>query len=149
MPLRPAGRLKKVYGKGFNMKKQILMFSVGGEKNKAVRQICEKLGWSAFEPGKERYGETLGSLLGMPVCAKDSKKSQVLPLHPATGFPAEMIVFCGLDGAERDMFLKEYKKTGIAPIPLKAMLTPYNIGWTAEKLFGELLEEHRRMKNYK
>lgn len=149
MPLRPAGRLKKVYRKGFNMKKQILMFSVGGEKNKAVRQICEKLGWSTFEPGKERHGETLGSLLGMPVCAKDSEKSQVLPLYPAVGFPAEMIVFCGLDGAELDTFLKEYKETGIASIPLKAMLTPYNIGWTAEKLFGELLEEHRRMKNYK
>ncbi len=131
------------------MKKQILMFSVGGEKNKAVRQVCKKLGWSAFEPDKERYGETLGSLLGMPVHAEDREKSQATLLRPAVGFPAEMIVFCGIDGTELDMFLKEYKKTGIAPVPLKAMLTPYNIGWTAEKLFGELLEEHRRMKNYK
>lgn len=131
------------------MKKQILMFGVKGKKSTAVGQICEKLGWTAYEPDRKRYGETLGSLLGMPAGGGPAKNSQPRTILAAAEFPAEMIVFCGIDGAELDMFLKEYKKTGIEPIPLKAMLTPYNIGWTAEKLFGELLEEHRRMKNYK
>ena len=41
-------------------------------------------------------------------------------------------------------FLAGYKQTGAASIPLKAILTPHNIFWTAEALYQELFKEHLR-----
>ena len=42
-----------------------------------------------------------------------------------------------------DQFLSEYKKAGIPPIGLKAVITPHNIFWSAEDLYKELFKEHQ------
>ena len=56
-------------------------------------------------------------------------------------FPAEMLVFSGMISEQVDAFLEEYKKTGLPAIGLKAVVTLYNVVWTAEALFCELIKE--------
>ena len=85
---------------------------------------------------KKQYSETLGALA----------KIQGIPLSntPDTGaeFPAEMMVFSGMDSQALDRFLKKYRELQIAPITLKAVLTPNNIFWNPRQLYGELQKEH-------
>ena len=38
---------------------------------------------------------------------------------------------------------------GIAPVALKAMLTPTNAAWNSEKLHAEIAGEHQAMMNGK
>ena len=61
-------------------------------------------------------------------------------------FKIEMIVLSGINTDEIDTFLKEYRKSGLEPIPLRAMLTPHNIHWTPKKLHKELMIEHMMHK---
>ena len=52
------------------------------------------------------------------------------------------MIFSGTDSTQLDTFLNDYKQTGAQPVPLKAVITPHNIFWTAEYLYKELLKEH-------
>ena len=75
-------------------------------------------------------------------------------LFPETGhagadpeFPAEMLIFSEMNSDQVDVFLAEYKKSGVEPIALKAVITGNNIFWTAERTQKELLREHLFMSN--
>ena len=59
----------------------------------------------------------------------------------------EMLVFSGMNQQQVDSFLKEYRNRGIEQIGCKAIITPDNVFWTAEKLFRELLKEHTFINN--
>ena len=56
-----------------------------------------------------------------------------------------MLVFSGLTSDDIDEFLASYKKSMLPPINLKAVITMYNINWTPEALYSELLKEHMKM----
>ena len=62
-------------------------------------------------------------------------------------FPAEMLIFSEMNSDQVDAFLAEYKKAGVEPIALKAVITGNNIFWTAERTQKELLREHLFMSN--
>ncbi|MBR6707810.1 MAG: DUF3783 domain-containing protein [Clostridia bacterium] len=57
-------------------------------------------------------------------------------------FTDEMLVFAASDRERVFAFLERMKAGGIAPVALKAVLTPYNILWTPEELHRELKKEH-------
>ena len=51
-------------------------------------------------------------------------------------------MFTSRDSQQEDAFLAEYKATGLPPVALKAIVTPYNVSWTADALLRELMKEH-------
>lgn len=55
--------------------------------------------------------------------------------------------FSEMNSDQVDAFLAEYKKAGVEPIALKAVITGNNIFWTAERTQKELLREHLFMSN--
>ena len=57
----------------------------------------------------------------------------------------DVIVFAGMKEECLDNFLKEYNGAGIAPTPLKAIVTPYNVGWSLSGLIAELIKEHKEL----
>lgn len=126
------------------MQRQILLFSVSEKKKTALQKICTQLCCSVTEIDRKRYGESLGSLLGICGTKRHAVNHGSSELYAAMGFPVEMLVFCGFSGDDLDLFLKLYRETGLEPVPLKAMITPHNINWSAVELFAELMEEHRR-----
>ena len=62
--------------------------------------------------------------------------------YSGADFPAELLVFSGINSSQMDIFLAEYKKAGIEPIGCKAIVTPDNVFWSADKLFREIFREH-------
>lgn len=62
--------------------------------------------------------------------------------YSGADFPAELLVFSGINSSQMDIFLAEYKKAGIEPIGCKAVVTQDNVFWSADKLFREIFKEH-------
>ena len=114
----------------------ILTFGLGKEKIKVVRSIAQKNRIQIKEISRKDYNQKLGALAGIQGFAKEKV------IYNGPDFPLEMIVFPGIDSAQIDTFLADYKQTGAQPVPLKAIITPQNIFWTVETLFKELWKEH-------
>lgn len=114
----------------------ILTFGLGKEKIKVVRSIAQKNRIQIKEISRKDYNQKLGALAGIQGFAKEKV------IYNGPDFPLEMIVFSGIDSAQIDSFLEDYKQTGAQTVPLKAIITPQNIFWTVETLFKELWKEH-------
>ena len=114
----------------------ILTFGLGKEKIKVVRSIAQKNRIQIKEISRKDYNQKLGALAGIQGFAKEKV------IYNGPDFPLEMMVFSGIDSAQIDAFLADYKQTGAQPVPLKAIITPQNIFWTVETLFKELWKEH-------
>lgn len=118
------------------MPQTILCFKLGKEKDTATETICKKLKIRKIEVPIEDYGQKLGYLAGITGFPREAVSYNKAP------FPAEMLVFSGMDSDQIDAFLKEYKKTALPAVGLKAVVTSHNIFWSAETLFTELMKEH-------
>lgn len=114
----------------------ILTFGLGKEKIKVVRSIAQKNRIQIKEISRKDYNQKLGAIAGIQGFAKEKV------IYNGPDFPLEMIVFSGIDSAQIDSFLADYKQTGAQPVPLKVIITPQNIFWTVETLFKELWKEH-------
>lgn len=118
------------------MAQVILTFGLEKEKLRAVRITAQRNQIQVKEISRKDYAQKLGTLAGIQGFAKEKV------IYNGPDFPLEMMVFSGTDSAQIDTFLTDYKQTGAKPVPLKAIITPHNIFWTAEALFKELWKEH-------
>ena len=123
------------------MAQTILAFGLHKEKLMAIRQSAQKNGIQVKEINRKDYTQKLGALAGIQGFPKEKKD------YTGPEFPLEMVIFSGMDTNQVDTFLADYKKTGTPSVPLKAILTPHNIFWTAEALFQELWKEHLHFHN--
>ena len=74
---------------------------------------------------------------------------EILPVeedYTGEELEGEMILMAGLSSSQVDAVLKAIRKSGIGPIPYKAVLTPANQEWDVLKLFQEIRAEHEQMK---
>ena len=118
------------------MSQTILEFRLDRDKHSMLQGICARLGIKNICVGRRDYAQKLGALAGIEGFKKDGKK------YEGPEFLAEMLVFSGMNSAQVDVFLDEYKKTGLASIGLKAVVTADNVFWSAEKLYQEVMREH-------
>ena len=116
----------------------IFTFGLGKEKSRAIRSVAQKNGIYIKEISRKDYSQKLGTLAGIEGFSKEKIN------YDGPDFPLEMMIFSGIDSAQMDTFLADYKKTGVPPVPLKAVITPHNIFWSADALFKELWKEHLR-----
>lgn len=114
--------------------KKILLFHIGKEKNEKIKSLCQSLHIQTITVPKARYNDALGTLLNIGNFNFESL--------PAEEFAMEMMVFSGLTSEDLDVFLQSYKDAGIAPVPLKAIVTPTNVFWSAARLYKELMREY-------
>lgn len=61
-------------------------------------------------------------------------------------FTDEMLVMKDFSNEQLDDFLDFFKKNNLAPVALKAILTPVNQTWNSLQLHAELLEERAAME---
>ena len=123
------------------MAQTVLLFRLNQDKYAAVRKICKILGIRILDIARKDYSQKLGSLAQIQGFSKEEKK------YDGPELPAEMLVFSEMNSDQVDAFLAEYKKTGVEPIALKAVVTDQNIFWTADRMQKELLREHLFMSN--
>ena len=115
---------------------KILLFGVSTQKDRAVRVAAEKIGVDVTAVNRRDYGQKIGTLAEISGFHKNGK------IYNGPDFAMEMLVFSGMDSQRVDAFLAEYKATGLPPVALKAIVTPYNVSWTADALLRELMKEH-------
>lgn len=114
----------------------ILLFGVNVMKENQIMGLCKKLNHTPLVIPRTDYGKPLGVLAGIV-----GKKSNAA--YSGREFENEMMVFSGIPSEELDRFLDAYREAGIAPIWRKAVITPSNVTWSAEKLYREL-DEHMK-----
>ena len=115
---------------------QILLFHVEPLKAAHIERLCINLGIRTSRIKQEDYSQKLAYLAGIPGFPRENID------YTGPEFPSEMMVFANMADM-LDRFLSEYKKAGIPPIGLKAVVTPHNIFWSAVDLYEELFKEHQ------
>ena len=118
------------------MSQVILTLQLQKDKEDAMATICKPRGIQSLETPVNDYAQNSGYLAGVKGFSREKA------VYDGAPFPAEMLVFSGMDSEQVDIFLVEYKKTGLPAIGLKAVVTPHNVFWTADALFRELMKEH-------
>lgn len=119
------------------MAQRILLFEMEKEKMDKIQEISARLRIQIKQIAPKDYAQQLGYLAGIKGFNRQNNQYSGAP------FPMEMLVFSGMDSEQVDLFLEEYKKTGMKPIGLKAIITEHNVFWTPQALFGEILREHK------
>lgn len=108
------------------------------QKLQRVRFALFKLGVTGRVVDAANFGQPVGYLCGLegfsPAEAPDEG-----------GFSDEMLVLCGLSGAQLDALLSALRRSR-AVVALKAVVTDENVSWSAKKLHGEIRQEHEAMK---
>ena len=93
----------------------------------------------SYDVASDEYLQTIGALAGLP-------GFMLRPMTVAApAFSDEMMLFCGFTNDDIYDFLSRYKAAGIAPVHLKATLTPHNVGWNSLEIHDELTKEHEAM----
>lgn len=113
-------------------------------KEKQVVNLCRKLGLKTRKLKDSDAKITVGTLTGNGKinASPDNQMLNTANQNVPTGYSLpELIVFSGLKDNKLDEFLAEYKKMGISPIGLKAVVTIHNVNWTMYELAEELVRE--------
>lgn len=113
-------------------------------KEKQVVNLCRKLGLKTRKLKDSDAKITVGTLTGNGKinASSDNRMLNIANQNVPNGYSLpELIVFSGLKDNKLDEFLAEYKKMGISPIGLKAVVTIHNVNWTMYELAEELVRE--------
>jgi len=113
--------------------RKILLFNIGKEKERKIKTLCQNLNIQTIKVPESRCNNALGTLLNIGNFAPKESAAEK--------FSMEMMVFSGLTSEDLDVFLNEYRNADIAPISLKATVTPVNVFWSANRLYKELTKE--------
>lgn len=120
-----------------------IMFHINNlKKEKQISALCRSLGLVTRTIKQQDINKPLGS-----ICTQGAIKGSSMFLNgerkkaPDKYKLPEIIVFSGLSEDALDKFLEEYKRSGIEPVGLKAVLTPTNISWSIYELVCELERE--------
>lgn len=119
------------------MQPTVLFYNLESEKGKKIKLLCiqQKLKIRTVYPME--FEKTLGDLLTSP--------SDTSSQAEETAFSEEMLVLAGVYGQKLDQFLKALRRQKLF-VPLKAVLTQENVGWTSSALCQELKEEHQKIQ---
>lgn len=123
----------------------LIMYKINEtSKEKQVVNLCRKLGLKTRKLKDSDAKITVGTLTGNGKinASPDNQMLNTANQNVPMGYSLpELIVFSGLKDNKLDEFLAEYKKMGIAPIGLKAVVTIHNVNWTMYELAEELVRE--------
>ena len=115
----------------------LLCYNLPEDKARQIRMLAMRMLVRVRPVLPAEYGETLAALCGMEPLASAPAPEQV--------FQAEMLVLAHFSGDLLTRFLTGFRQAGIAPVPLKAILTDTNAQWNSISLLQELTAEHEAL----
>ena len=116
----------------------VLAFNLAASDFARVRSLSAALGIRAKLVPPESFTLPIGAMLGIPVSPQS-------PPASLASFSDPMLLMCNLDENQFNQFLQFMRGPGMPRVPLKAVLTPHNVGWSAIALHDELSREHEAM----
>ena len=117
------------------MKQPVLLcYNLTGEKMQKIRLAAMRLKIRVRPVEKTEYAQTIAALCG----AEDVREAA----YTGAGFEDEMLMMANFPAGMMNTFLGLFRRMGIAPVALKAVLTPVNAEWDSVRLHEELLREH-------
>lgn len=137
--------------------KNVLLYVKDAKTKKQVLGLCREMGLSVKWLQKGDLCTMVGELAQIEASLRKGREwpaGEIIGENALSGkMPGEaqgsgmpdVMVFSGLSGEKLDAFLEGYREAGIAPIGLKAVVTPYNIGWSLSRLIHELTKEQEGM----
>ena len=105
------------------------------ERMQALRRICGGM--------RVRLRPVSAAEAGVPLARLP--QTDPLPSPAAMPFGDEMLLMAAFTGAQVDNLLAGLRREGLAPVRLKAVLSPFNAGWDSLTLRRSLAEEAARM----
>ncbi len=113
----------------------LILFNFSPARAAAVASCAGDCGFEVRIAANSEHRAPLASISGPP------------PADALTqpAFTDEMLVFAASGKEKVFAFLERMKERGVAPVALKAVLTPVNILWTPEELHRELKKEHQAL----
>ena len=110
---------------------KVLIYNLPPEKDAKVKTLCRKFGMDSRSVEKAEYGYTLGYLLGL---------SEDDAVKDGEDFEEEMLYIADLRGGMLNLFLDQLRRKKLS-VPLKAIQTEMNLGFTSRELYHELCAE--------
>lgn len=110
---------------------KVLIYNLPPEKDAKVKMLCRKFGMDSRSVEKAEYGYTLAYLLGL---------SEDDTVKDGEEFEAEMLYIADLRGGMLNLFLDQLRRKKLS-VPLKAIQTDMNLGFTSRELYHELCAE--------
>lgn len=125
--------------------KSMVLYYVQDEKKRIQMEVlCMSMSIGTKQLKPSDLNTQVGTLIG----AKN-----IEPLDPAKEAKApaifcmpEIIIFSGITDKKLDEFLFSYKKVGMTPTKLKAVITPQNASWSLYHLIRELSMERAQIE---
>lgn len=148
-------------------KEVLLLYGFRGtELGQKLHVVAARLGILCKVVEEEQTEEVLGVLLKLPGFCGDSKSAgaqayksgqhESQAAESESDFPVSIrekasltrqaMVMYGFTQRRLDEFLQSMRKAGLPVIPLKAVVTPYNVTWTFRALYEELEKEEEAYK---
>ena len=126
------------------MKECVLLFHFEQEKARKLVAQLMMLKFKVKIVKEEEWKYPLGYLCGdmetaEEVISEAKEKSYVVD--------RSMLVMAGVDGKRLNQVLSAINKSGIGPVPYKAVVTETNQKWLPHDLLEELKQEHEKMQS--
>ncbi|MCF0128166.1 MAG: DUF3783 domain-containing protein [Pseudobutyrivibrio sp.] len=115
---------------------KLLTFNVLEDKLNQMKAILVPLGITINVINPKDYGQTLGYLCGIDGFGK-TRVSLGFPLS----FNEEMLVFSGVTQERLEVILDALEEAAFPSVKRKAVVTIYNVNWTASQLYNEISKE--------
>ena len=115
----------------------VLLYNLDNPRGAKIRRLCLPLGLRTVLIPKEAYGLPLGEL---------AAGARPEAPYEGAGFDDEMLVLCDCPGRLLDLLLQSFRRHKVAPVRLKAVLTPTNRGWDSTALHAELCREREAIR---
>ncbi|MDY3251247.1 MAG: DUF3783 domain-containing protein [Candidatus Choladocola sp.] len=123
------------------MGKTLLFHTDDTKKDQQTAQLCRQLGVEVRKLKQEDLGRRVGDLAGIVMKVGKNSPEDAQEVIPVGYNLPEVMIFSGFTDEALDEFLAGYRHAGIAPVGLKAVVTPYNCQWTVYSLVRELIRE--------
>lgn len=121
---------------------KILYYAAQKEDRAKMLSACmTALGMEFVEIQPVECGQQLGFLAGEK--GFERKQLSLFALPPL--IPEELMIFCGLSGGRLESVLTMLRGSGLS-VSLKAVMTPYNMRWTLDRLYQELCAERAQFE---
>ena len=115
----------------------VLLYNLDNPRGAKIRRLCLPLGLRTVLIPREAYGLPLGEL---------AAGARPETPYEGAGFDDEMLVLCDCPGRLLDLLLQSFRRNKVAPVRLKAVLTPTNRAWDSAALHAELCREREAIR---